>query len=58
MKEDEISLACGMHVENERSIQERYHLDDLVVVGRKILKLIFKIYYGTAWPAVFKQETL
>ena len=28
---------------------------NLVVDGRKILKLIFKKYYGTAWPAVFKQ---
>jgi hypothetical protein len=58
MKEDKMSWACGMYVGNERCIQERYHLEDLVVDGRKILRLIFKKYYVTAWPAVFKQDTL
>jgi hypothetical protein len=28
-------------------------LEHLVVDGRKILQLIFRKYYGTAWPAVF-----
>jgi len=58
MKEDDMSWAWGMYVGNEKCIQERYHLEHLVVNGRKILKLIFKQYYGTAWPAVFKQDIL
>jgi hypothetical protein len=47
-----------MYVGKERCIQERYHLEDLVVDGRTILKLILKKYYGAEWPTVFKQETL
>lgn len=55
MKEDEMSWVCGKYVGNDRCIQEIYHLEYLIVDGRKILKLIFKKYYWTAWPAVFKQ---
>jgi hypothetical protein len=34
------------HAGKERCIQEIYHLEDLVVDGRTILKLILKQYYG------------
>ena len=53
-----MSWARGIYVGNERCIQERYHLEHLVVDGRKILRLIFKKHCGTAWLAVFKQDTL
>jgi len=48
-----MSWARGIYVGNERCIQERYHLEHLVVDGRKILRLIFKKHCGTAWLAVF-----